>query len=1102
MPHSITVTEVGEYIRHQSCDRRFKLSYNNREEAKKLPFANRLFNTIDPVLQASGQKKEDQWEQSLKNNGFTPLFPDLEEGSSHSLETFFQRLTETCSLEFNNLFGREIEISGIIENFGLKGRIDFLVFQLNDNLPELKIVECKASRRDRTYHRIQVCIYKILLEQYLSINQVTINGVRLEPHHIKCVVARIDESTNRNQEILLLEPLILDREESDISFLLNQEGAFTRILDTDLNLLDYQLNSKCDGCVFNVHCYPESGRRKSLALLSINPTSSRILKDFNILTLDELAEIDLGGEAANNIRNNPSFSYNLDLLSKRAQARRKTLIGGDEHPDEYPVVQYPFIFNSQLPSYEIEDQRLIRIYMAVDYDYVENRLVSLSAHVTKSDNKLSTEYNRPEIFEIDDHENESGISGEVVIEKVDSVWNGNFEIDNGVERQLISSFFRNLVDKIASVAQADEAPIHFYVWSRNEIKALVEACSRVDTSLLSHFNHLLGCRQSLEQLIFSCLQDEVDHRYALGWTGRGLAVVTSLSWFGKRFHWHRRISGNEVFIDRAFTQDIFDFKTDLEVGANGEWAKEANPQNFKHKFEIRSRFNDGLTVPYWHAYWGQLPDPNSPGLDPQIKSSIKRYNEAIKPGYLNAFLENRVYALRWIEERISFKNNEISKPLLNINGLTQFDLNVNQTKRAALDFLRLDFQVGLNDWLSNNILPPINRIMSGGTIPISNLRATNNGQFSASIDLGNSGLNIDIVKNNCSFTQGSFIRISPCSEDLHRGQTVRQLLVAGITGIIEDLNWETGAIRISSLFSRAGGSNYVLQSFGGSNTGSNIYDFATIDESVTDFVADRVDRRLLTHNGEHVNNWFDPINPQIPEVSELSDDKIELYTTLLENFEFGVGKKLQQDQINSIIEGLNTRIQLLLGPPGTGKTMTTALAILMRIIHSGSIGQKFIIAASTHMAVDNLLERINLVSTEFLPYLQTKNISIPQFVLAKATSSSDQAVNDIEAITAGSHIRRITELSSNSVLVLGGTTSALLKMAEKNGANQFTTSFMIVDEASMMIFPHFLSLATLIEETGQIVLAGDHRQLSPIISHDWEREDRPPVIKYGNYIQS
>jgi hypothetical protein len=61
---------------------------------------------------------------------------------------------------------------------------------------------------------------------------------------------------------------------------------------------------------------------------------------------------------------------------------------------------------------------------------------------------------------------------------------------------------------------------------------------------------------------------------------------------------------------------------------------------------------------------------------------------------------------------------------------------------------------------------------------------------------------------------------------------------------------------------------------------------------------------------------------------------------------------------------------------------------------------------------------------------------------------------------------------------------------------------LVVDEASMLVFPHFLALASLVEPTGEILLAGDHRQLAPIVAHDWETEDRPSVETFKPHLSS
>ena len=46
--------------------------------------------------------------------------------------------------------------------------------------------------------------------------------------------------------------------------------------------------------------------------------------------------------------------------------------------------------SSQLPPHEQDGERLIRVYLNVDYDYTENRVGALSAHVTASSGQINT----------------------------------------------------------------------------------------------------------------------------------------------------------------------------------------------------------------------------------------------------------------------------------------------------------------------------------------------------------------------------------------------------------------------------------------------------------------------------------------------------------------------------------------------------------------------------------------------------------------------------------------------------------------------------------------------------------------------------------------
>ena len=46
----------------------------------------------------------------------------------------------------------------------------------------------------------------------------------------------------------------------------------------------------------------------------------------------------------------------------------------------------------QLPEHTMEGQRLVRVYMSVDYDYSENRIGAIAAHVTASDHEVHTPF--------------------------------------------------------------------------------------------------------------------------------------------------------------------------------------------------------------------------------------------------------------------------------------------------------------------------------------------------------------------------------------------------------------------------------------------------------------------------------------------------------------------------------------------------------------------------------------------------------------------------------------------------------------------------------------------------------------------------------------
>jgi hypothetical protein len=1128
--YSIKATDISEYIRYQSCDRRFKLKIDNYKLAKAIPFYELIFSTsLDPVLEEEGRKREDEWDKSLQQEGLidlTQMNQKSEKDKSTEWNDFVENLTNLSANQ--NAYGREIAITEKLGEFNISGHIDFVIVFWEKNEPKLKLVECKASRKDRTYHQVQVALYRMLVRQLINNNPITIHGINLKSENIECVVVRIDENTNKSQDIIKSEALDLDTIEADINRLIAPDGVLNYIVETNLVDLDYQLDQKCSDCTLSVHCLAESAREKRLELLGIDSSIVKALRKVGLNSLDDLADIDLTGERASELQQDINFTENLELLKIKAKTRRRTLPDGDLDPDTYEVEQLPkYSGQSQLPEHTINGERLIRVYLSVEYDYVENRIGALAAHVTKSEGKLDPKFqqnesgkwkpdpNIKEYIESGHDENnkpvyqDKELKGEDVIKFKTSAWTGDYKEDNGSEKELIQGFLLELVDTIASVAETEQAPIHFYVWSRQEMTQLVEGCSRVSSQLLSHLRELLGCRESLEQLIYSCLSDEVDHRYALGWTGRDLAVVSSLKWFGRRYHWQRKIGGKTVSLDRVFSQDVFDFKNNIEIDRNNQWATSKSQNIRKHQFEVRVRYFNSLSAAYWRAYWRELPNPNDPNIKPNIKSSIERYNQAQKPNYLKEYFRARTHALRWIEEGVRFKNSEIAKEPLTIENLPDFNLGVDDAAQAGIDFLRLDQHVKITDWIANHLIPPIYRVSLGRTIPVNNVSSQGNNRLTAEINLDDYNITAEVLQANCSIDRGSFVRLSPSSDYSHHGQTINQLLYGGSTCVVEEIDWDTKQIELSVIPGQS--QHYKLYSKFYKDT-MQVFENATIDESPSDFVAGRVDQKLQNSQGNHLCQWLAPQTPQIPAQTPILESNLEQYRSLLQTLPLPNGKELDDKQIEAAINGLNTRIQLLQGPPGTGKTETTAIATFLRILARRTAGDIVLITAHTHTAVDNLLLRLENLLLILQQHATNLNLNVPSIQLSRVDSRNHEDFENtsIELFGSKSCVRKVNQMRKNAVLVIGGTTNAILKMANelntkkpfKDNPQGFQTTALIVDEASMMVFPHFLALATLVENDGEIMLAGDHRQLAPIITHDWKNEDRPPVLLYQPYVSA
>ena len=204
-----------------------------------------------------------------------------------------------------------------------------------------------------------------------------------------------------------------------------------------------------------------------------------------------------------------------------------------------------------------------------------------------------------------------------------------------------------------------------------------------------------------------------------------------------------------------------------------------------------------------------------------------------------------------------------------------------------------------------------------------------------------------------------------------------------------------------------------------------------------------------------------------------------------------------EKQREFVRSALNTPdFTILEGPPGSGKTYSICELILQAINRN----ERVLLCASTHVAVDNVLEQIKdlpsviairigkdniservrdcqLNEIEYYESKKIKNRLIRKRKMNQLSRSQDYL---LECLEAGNR-KIISDVFLEAANMICGTTIGILKHPEINYESSVTKSvydYLILDEASKTTFQEFLVPALFAKKW---IIVGDYRQLSPYI---------------------
>ena len=226
------------------------------------------------------------------------------------------------------------------------------------------------------------------------------------------------------------------------------------------------------------------------------------------------------------------------------------------------------------------------------------------------------------------------------------------------------------------------------------------------------------------------------------------------------------------------------------------------------------------------------------------------------------------------------------------------------------------------------------------------------------------------------------------------------------------------------------------------------------------------------------------------------DDPVTHWYVLTDNQRLGT-----DEQRKWVTVALNTPdFAFLVGPPGSGKTT----AICELVIQLALRGKRILLCASTHVAVDNVLERLmdeenthrdcilpirigdsSSVSPKAKPwqleeFIRTERTRLMSFL--RDTGELSKAQNELfEQLRGGREtVQKMVLESANLVC---GTTIGILQHPDIKNRGEQSPQFdlMIIDEASKTTFQEFLVPALLAKRW---VLVGDPKQLSPYVDDE------------------
>jgi hypothetical protein len=1161
-PLRISPTDVSQFVRLEQCERYLRFRLAERSGRTFMREYDVTPQRITPLLSLSGREFEESVETAIGQNYRTVQYADRSSGEADRPVNNDAVVEEARKIPpGGTLVLLQPRLEAEIDGWLVRGDVDVLRLERRtDGSLRVLIADLKSTTEVKVEHRLQLAFYHLMLSRLFAEKGVTCGQIqtgvlfRGPAEATPTQAQELQPFQDAARTWLGLGDVLLEVVADPNAYLqaardlvVSPDSVARRVALAPFEAIPYSLSYKCDGCLYNEYCLKWSAEREDLSLL---PYLSEVEKEAlrrhglgSIAALAQLKELRPDGELATpagqemlvrRLAATWPLGPRLDELVHRARSFRRHM-----KKEGVSALSYiPGKGSSTLPvSMPNRNPNLVRIYVEAQHDYLHDRVYLLGALVVACKDGLPDPARRRAVIHVTDGPPERASQ----------------------ERKLFVNWAKELVQVVIELAASGEeregkktAPLHLIFFDRHEQRMLLEGLARTFPSILEATPPLYDFLTQLaafDSPVATFLDEEIRRFKNYPMTCQNLQSLATLL----KFDWNVPFKFREVFQARQF-----DYIGKLDSGGASEWftkrARFGSSVPLEYAYAAWGQLPPPKAVgaDEWAGYRAITVD--------LLRAFQVRRLEAIE--HVAASLDGNPQTVKTpfvLPDLASFKDkaDDLAEALHEFVLIERLvSLGQWQAVRHAPPERRVLMGETLLVRYCEGDQRPEDAQRNREHQRKQQLRQTytqaNAGKLTKAqaqeCQWSPKGLGIRLRLETCgldcdlhdalalsSLREGDRLILSPRWVVDHRKPpaernettpTPKQLLYGQRCELRQLVTVEKDASgRVVNGYVEI----ELVESFGGEWSKGFVFPGIPLPLE---------DNQLYTLD-PCPNDWYGYWSLQVAE-GLCRGEGNTLYEVLADPsrldhdatatagqarflagvYSFQAAKHLHDfEKAKRQYIGNYGKVPLLLvqGPPGTGKSYGTAFALFARLQGSMEANRDFraFVTCKTHAATDVLMRNMIEVRQKlkglrdadpirFAQFFDPRLLEVPVYRVAPHDPPPDNVVHlskDAEKDKGEPKNADVIQQARWSVVAItpGGVYGMMKGKWGKDIFDHGLCDCLVLDEASQMNLPEAAMAALPLRRTGQLIVVGDHRQMPPIIKHDWDRELRRTFQQYRVY---